>query len=107
MKQNSSPLRIPRILCVFIKFLSNSIRVKDLAFAYQEHHRRNAVHREHHHSGEDSGRDSQDILYPLEEADVVEGQRLTDADGQVTSSVKESESSEDMVPPLRIKVGCV
>ncbi|XP_071794480.1 unconventional myosin-IXb-like isoform X1 [Asterias amurensis] len=86
-------------------------RVKDLAFAYQEHHRRNAIHREHDHSGDDSGRDSQDILYPLEEGDVVEGQRLTDtegqrltdADGQVTSSIKESESSDDMVQALRIK----
>ncbi|XP_022104697.1 unconventional myosin-IXa-like, partial [Acanthaster planci] len=68
-------------------------RVKDLAFAYQEHMQRKQD--QHRHSQDDSGRDSQDILYPLEEAEDQEDQRLTDADGQVASmETKEMEVEE-------------
>ncbi|XP_038073351.1 unconventional myosin-IXa-like isoform X2 [Patiria miniata] len=72
-------------------------RVKDLAFAYQEHMQRKQD--QHQRWEDDSGRDSQDILYPLEEAEDLEAQRLTDADGQVSSvEVKETESPEKKKP---------
>ena len=76
-------------------------------------HRKYAMHGEHHQSEDDSGRDSQDILYPLEEADVAEGQRLTDvtegqgltnADGQVPSLAKETKSPEVRIPDLNLQV---